>query len=143
MQVCSADWDRPAAGWLAIRSASCHVRQMTLQYETSDVSYGVVMAAPVTEAAIAKIRELIIAGELRPESRLPPEAELADRLGVSRGSAREAVRALVTARVLDVRRGDGTYVTSLRPQLLLEGIGFAVDMMRDDSALELRRTNCS
>src|SRR6201995_642722 len=41
------------------------------------------------------------------------------------------------ARVLDVRRGDGTYVTSLRPELLLEGIGFAVDLMRDESLPEL------
>jgi hypothetical protein len=49
----------------------------------------------------------------------------------------EAVRALVTARVLDVRRGDGTYVTSLRPELLLAGIGAAVDLMNDRFTLEL------
>ncbi|GAB3406716.1 FadR/GntR family transcriptional regulator [Flindersiella endophytica] len=95
------------------------------------------MAAPLTEAAIEKIRRLIIDGELGPGSRLPPESVLAERLGLSRSSAREAIRGLVTARVLDVRRGDGTYVTSLRPQLLLEGIGFAVELMRDESALEL------
>jgi len=59
-------------------------------------------------------------------------------LGCSRSTAREAVRALVMARVLDVRRGDGTYVTSLQPELLLEGIGFAVDLMQDESLLELR-----
>jgi GntR family transcriptional repressor for pyruvate dehydrogenase complex len=50
---------------------------------------------------------------------------------------REAVRALVTARVLDVRRGDGTFVTSLRPELLLEGIRFAADMLHSEFALEL------
>jgi GntR family transcriptional regulator, transcriptional repressor for pyruvate dehydrogenase complex len=95
------------------------------------------VAAPLTEAAIEKIRRLIIDGELGPGSQLPPESVLAERLGLSRSSAREAIRSLVTARVLDVRRGDGTYVTSLRPQLLLEGIGFAVELMRDESALEL------
>jgi GntR family transcriptional repressor for pyruvate dehydrogenase complex len=95
------------------------------------------LAAPRTEAAIARIRELIVAGELAPGSRLPPEPELAAQLGLSRNTAREAVRALVTARVLDVRRGDGTYVTSLRPDLLLEGIGLAVELMRDDDALEV------
>lgn len=95
------------------------------------------MAAPVIEAAIEQVRQLIISGELGPGSRLPPENELAERLGASRSSTREAVRALSTARVLDIRRGDGTYVTSLRPQLLLEGIGFAVELMRDGSALEL------
>jgi len=95
------------------------------------------MAAPLVEAAIEQIRQLIISGELGPGERLPPEHQLSARLDVSRSSTREAVRALATAKVLDIRRGDGTYVTSLRPQLLLEGIGFAVELMRDDSALEL------
>ena len=95
------------------------------------------MGAPLTEAAIQQVRDLIATGQLTPGSRLPPEAELADVLGTSRSTVREAVRALVTARVLDVRRGDGTYVTSLRPELLLEGIGAAADLMHDDFTLEL------
>jgi len=95
------------------------------------------MAAPATEAAIKAIRELIISGELPPGARLPAENVLAANLGLSRNTLREAVRALVTARVLDVRRGDGTFVTSLEPQLLLEGIGFAVEFMQQGRALEL------
>jgi GntR family transcriptional repressor for pyruvate dehydrogenase complex len=95
------------------------------------------MGAPLTETAIEKIRSLIVNGDLPPGARLPPEQELAKALGSSRNTTREAVRALVTARVLDVRRGDGTYVTSLRPELLLEGIGFAVELMQDENALEL------
>lgn len=95
------------------------------------------MAAPRTETAIARIRDLITSGTLAPGSRLPPEHELAAQLGLSRNTAREAVRALVTTRVLDVRRGDGTYVTSLTPDLLLEGVGAAVELMRDDGVLEV------
>ena len=95
------------------------------------------MAAPRTELGIAKIRDLIMSGQLTPGSRLPAEHELANQLGLSRNTAREAVRALVTARVLDVRRGDGTYVTSLKPDLLLKGVGFAVDLMQDDHWLEV------
>ena len=95
------------------------------------------MAAPMTERAIARIRQLIMDGQLTPGSRLPPEHELAALVGSSRNTTREAVRALVTARVLDVRRGDGTFVTSLRPELLLDGIGLAVDLMPDESFLEL------
>jgi len=95
------------------------------------------MAAPLTEAAIEQVRNLISVGELRPGQRLPPEGELAELLGTSRNTVREAVRALVTARVLDVRRGDGTFVTSLRPELLLAGIGAAADLLQDGFTLEL------
>ncbi|HEX6147644.1 MAG TPA: FCD domain-containing protein, partial [Acidimicrobiia bacterium] len=49
----------------------------------------------------------------------------------------EAVRGLVTAGVLDVRRGDGTYVTSLRPEQLLDGIGAAAELMAEGFSLEL------
>src|SRR3954451_25236402 len=83
------------------------------------------------------MREMIVSGELAPGSRLPPEAELAAQVGASRNTVREAVRALVTARVLDVRRGDGTYVTSLRPKLLLDGVAFAAEMLQADFSLEL------
>jgi GntR family transcriptional repressor for pyruvate dehydrogenase complex len=95
------------------------------------------VAAPLTEAAIRRMRDMIASGRLRPGQRLPPEGELATDLGASRNTVREAVRALVTARVLDVRRGDGTYVTSLRPELLLEGIGAAAELMQDGFSLEL------
>lgn len=91
----------------------------------------------VTDAAILKIKEMIVSGELSPGSRLPPEKELSEALGLSRNSLREAVKALEVIRVLDVRRGDGTYVTSLEPRLLLEAMSFVVDLHRDDSVLEV------
>src|SRR3954453_8970286 len=75
----------------------------------------------LTDKAIARIRELILTGELRPGSRLPPEQQLAVQLGLGGNLMREAVKALVVANVLEVRRGTGTYVTSLEPELLLEG----------------------
>ncbi|MCX5383417.1 FadR/GntR family transcriptional regulator [Streptomyces sp. NBC_00083] len=90
----------------------------------------------VTDEAIEKIKEMILSGALRPGDRLPKESELAAELGLSRNSLREAVRALSLIRVLDVRQGDGTYVTSLDPQLLLEAMSFVVDIHRDDTALE-------
>ncbi|MFI1726692.1 FadR/GntR family transcriptional regulator [Streptomyces sp. NPDC020489] len=98
----------------------------------------------LTDKAIEQIRELIRSGALPPGSKLPPEPELAAQLGLSRNLAREAVKALAVARVLDVRRGDGTYVTSLQPSLLLEGLGGAVELLQGDSAalqdlIEVRR----
>jgi GntR family transcriptional repressor for pyruvate dehydrogenase complex len=91
----------------------------------------------VTDEAILRIKAMIRSGELRPGDRLPPEKELSDALGLSRSSLREAVKALEVIRVLDVRRGDGTYVTSLTPDLLLDAMSFVVDIHQDSSALEL------
>ncbi|WP_318204412.1 FadR/GntR family transcriptional regulator [Streptomyces sp. SCL15-4] len=90
----------------------------------------------VTDEAIEKIKDMIVSGALRPGDRLPRESELAAGLGLSRNSLREAVRALSLIRILDVRQGDGTYVSSLDPQLLLEALSFVVDFHRDDTVLE-------
>ena len=91
----------------------------------------------VTDEAIEKIKAMIVSGTLRAGDRLPKEADLAAELGLSRSSLREAVRALSLMNILDVRQGDGTYVTSLEPTLLLEALSFIVDFHRDATVLEL------
>ena len=96
----------------------------------------------VTTKAIDNIREMIADGRLKPGDRLPPEHALADQLGVSRGSLREAVRALSQLNVLVVRRGDGTYVRSLEPSDLLAGLVHAIELVPAhglDEVLEVRR----
>ena len=90
----------------------------------------------VTDEAIERIKAMIVSGELQPGDRLPKEDKLAAELGLSRNSLREAVRALALVRILDVRQGDGTYVTSLSPKLLLDALSFVIDFHRDDSVLE-------
>ena len=91
----------------------------------------------VTDDAISTIKAMIVSGELKPGQRLPPEKELSETLGLSRNSLREAVKSLEIIRVLDVRRGDGTYVTSLEPRLLLEAMAFVVDLHQDQSIVEI------
>jgi GntR family transcriptional regulator, transcriptional repressor for pyruvate dehydrogenase complex len=91
----------------------------------------------VTDVAIEKIKEMIVSGELRPGERLPKEADLAQRLGLSRSSLREAVRALSLVRILDVRQGDGTYVTSLESDVLLDAMSFVVDLHQDRGVLHV------
>ena len=91
----------------------------------------------VTDEAIEKIKAMIVSGTLRAGDRLPKEADLAAELGLSRSSLREAVKALSLVNILDVRQGDGTYVTSLEPTLLLEALSFIVDFHRDATVLEL------
>jgi DNA-binding FadR family transcriptional regulator len=94
-------------------------------------------APKVTEEAIDKIRERIVSGSWGPGDRLPKESELAAELGLSRNSLREAVRALSQLRVLEVRQGDGTYVSSLEPDLLLESTGFISHLLLGDTEVEL------
>ena len=90
----------------------------------------------VTDEAIEKIKGMIVTGALRPGDRLPKEADLAAELGLSRYSLREAGKALSLINILDGRQGDGTYVTSLQPPLLLEALSFIVDFHQDNTVLE-------
>ena len=71
----------------------------------------------VTDEAILRIKEMIVSGELRPGDRLPREADLADRLGLSRNSLREAVKAL--SFVVDLHHDD-TVLEVLEVRRILE-----------------------
>ena len=91
----------------------------------------------VTDDAIRKIQALILSGGLKPGDRLPPEKELSGALGLSRNSLREAVKALEMINVLDVRRGDGTYVTSLQPRSAMDAMSFVLELRADETVLDL------
>jgi GntR family transcriptional regulator, transcriptional repressor for pyruvate dehydrogenase complex len=74
------------------------------------------------------IKEMIRAGELGPHQALPPERELARALDISRPTLREAIGALTAMNILESHHGDGTFVTSLTPQLLSEPISFLLQV---------------
>lgn len=69
-------------------------------------------SSSATDFVIDQIKELLLAGKLRPGDRLPSELELASGLGVSRGSIRAAMKAFEVCGIVDIRRGDGTYICS-------------------------------
>jgi DNA-binding FadR family transcriptional regulator len=87
------------------------------------------------ETTIDRIKQMLVDGELRPGEKLPVENDFAASLGVSRNTLREAVRALASLKMLQTRQGDGTYVTSLQPALLLDGMGFVADLHRENGEL--------
>lgn len=86
-----------------------------------------------------QIRALIDKGDYAPGVRLPPERELAQQLGVSRPSVREALIALEIEGSVEVRMGAGVYVcsqTQRKPQAQV-GMGESpVELMRARSAIE-------
>jgi GntR family transcriptional repressor for pyruvate dehydrogenase complex len=59
---------------------------------------------------VERLRGLIEQGNLQPGDRLPTESVLVERLGVSRGALREAVRQLETLGLLTVEHGRGMFV---------------------------------
>lgn len=61
-----------------------------------------------------QIESLIASGEFAAGDRLPPERDLAAKLGVSRATVREAMIALELAGLVDIRIGSGIYVTATR-----------------------------
>jgi GntR family transcriptional repressor for pyruvate dehydrogenase complex len=90
----------------------------------------------VAEAISAEILDLLRQKQLKPGDKLPPERELAEILGVSRPSLREALRALSIMKVVEVRQGDGTYVSALKTEDLVEHLEF-VFMLDDSTTLQL------
>lgn len=73
----------------------------------------------VVQQVINKITDAILAGELKPGDRLPPELELISAFHVSRNSLRSAIQTLRAYGVLEVRRPEGTFVCSnFSPQML-------------------------
>ncbi|MDD7965414.1 FadR/GntR family transcriptional regulator [Actinomycetospora lemnae] len=87
----------------------------------------------VIGALVARVEN----GEFSAGERLPPEADLAAELDVSRLSLREAVRTLAGAGVLEVRRGDGTFVSDLRPDRLVRASGTFLDLVGENGVAEL------
>lgn len=90
----------------------------------------------VAGEAIDTIKQMIVRGELRAGQRLPSERDLAVQLGVSRPSLREAIRALIALNILESRHGEGTFISSLKPELLSEPIDFVLQV-NDDALLAL------
>jgi GntR family transcriptional regulator, transcriptional repressor for pyruvate dehydrogenase complex len=75
------------------------------------------------EEVVDRLREFIDVHALKPGDRLTPERELAEQLGVSRTSVRQALTALRVLGVVEVRPGDGAYLVNtddLIPSLALE-----------------------
>lgn len=89
------------------------------------------------ETALHGLRALIADGDLRPGDRLPSEGELCERLGVSRGPLREAIRTLSALGVIDTRHGSGSYVSELHAADLIRGLGLTVGLLPLDSIIEL------
>ena len=78
--------------------------------ETASLPVKPIRRASIPEQIVQEIKSLIDTGHLKPGSKLPPERELAQMLGVSRPSVREALGALSLLGVVENRTGSGTFL---------------------------------
>lgn len=76
------------------------------------------------EVVADRLKEFIAEGNLKPGDRLPTEAELASRFGVSRLSLREATKSLEFLGILDAKPGRGLIVGSVNMDRVTEFLGF-------------------
>ena len=82
----------------------------------------------VAEMVARRILDMVSARALRPGDQLPPERELAETLGVSRPSVREAIRGLAILGVVKSRQGGGAYITNLDAEALLGPLQFFLSL---------------
>ena len=66
----------------------------------------------VYEAIVEQLTSLILEGEIKTGDKLPSERELCEQFGVGRNSVREATRSLESARLVETKQGEGTFVTA-------------------------------
>jgi DNA-binding FadR family transcriptional regulator len=92
----------------------------------------------IRRSAVEEVRtqlvELIESGQLQVNDRLPPEAELSRRFGVSRPIVREALGRLQAVGLTESRPGSGTFVASNVTKLL-----FSVGQYSASDLSEIRR----
>ncbi|MDO4175738.1 MAG: FadR/GntR family transcriptional regulator [Eubacteriales bacterium] len=91
----------------------------------------------LTDRVADEIVKNIIGKDLKAGDKLPNEFELASMLGVGRSTVREAIKTLVSRRVVEIRRGAGTFVSAcsgvsedpLGLQFLEDPIRVATDLL--------------
>ena len=112
---------------------------------------GPIRAEYLTENVVRQLKSSILRGAIKPGERLPPERELASILGISRGSLRQALKALQVMGVLDVVHGSGAYLSDAAEAILrdpadllipLRGHSFA-EMYEARRALESESAACA
>jgi len=74
----------------------------------------------ITEEIVSQIREQIAEGELKAGDRLPSERDMAQQLGVSRPTVREALQVLEHTGFVEIRQGSGTYIKDIGKQSLTD-----------------------
>jgi len=80
----------------------------------------------IYEEIVRQVKVLISEGKLKSGDRLPPERELAEKFMVSRTSVREALRALESRGLVEIRAGEGAFVRDISLEALIEPLALVI-----------------
>lgn len=94
----------------------------------------------LSKMVVESIKQYILNNGLSPGDRLPSERDLCQMMNISRTILREALHALESIGILEIRHGEGSYVSDHFFQPMTENLRFALQMNKDDAAdmLEIR-----
>ena len=91
----------------------------------------------IYETVIQQLKQKVSENELNPGDLLPPERTLANLMGVSRASIREALKVLQFIGFIESRPGDGTFISYLHPDILIEKLNSVTASKKEDLLLDL------
>jgi GntR family transcriptional repressor for pyruvate dehydrogenase complex len=89
----------------------------------------------IYEKIVVQIRNLIQEGKLKPGDRLPGERELAETVGCSRTSLREAFRVLESEGLIISKPGGGRFIQHIDQNMVLEYRFNTIDMIEKSAVL--------
>jgi GntR family transcriptional repressor for pyruvate dehydrogenase complex len=95
----------------------------------------------IYQSVVEQFVDLLKAGKVKPGDKLPPERTLAELFRVSRASIREAFSAMEIIGLIEVRPGDGSFVTNLNIAPFLNTIAplFIKNETMETELLEFRK----
>lgn len=85
----------------------------------------------IYEEIIRQVKQMIAEGRLTSGDQLPPERELAEKFLVSRTSVREALRALESLGLVEIRPGEGTFIREISVEALVEPLALVMLSQRE------------
>jgi GntR family transcriptional repressor for pyruvate dehydrogenase complex len=90
-----------------------------------------VKSTRIYEEIVRQIKAMIAEGRLKSGDQLPPERDLAEKFLVSRTSVREALRALESLRLIEIRPGEGTFVREVSVESLIQPLALVMASQRE------------
>src|SRR5438105_9191390 len=137
----SRSWSPGSAGGKPGASRRTCPRMSDPTERRKPVDIAPVKSTRIYQEIVRQVKQMIGEGRLKSGDQLPPERDLAEKFVVSRASVREALRALKSLGLVEIRPGEGTFVREVSVESLIEPLALVMASHREAIAelFEARR----